>query len=216
MGQTNEIAIQILYDQYGEENVELLDGNMARTPEGIVTLIAKTNPRHEIAAELYAIGMRQNEIEMLLKRNKDNPSSGYYSRILKNPMVMARREEYAKEIAEQAKNRLTGVVVKAAENIAAAVEGGHLPSSLQVLKAADVINPVQKTQKEIKVSFGTWLEEGKAKSDKAKDVTEEGEIVSEPSCTPDTQQIAICADDMERSDTGETLDSNLFERDENG
>ena len=224
----NELAIEILYEQYGEENVEILEGNMARTPDGIVTLIAKTNPRHEIAAELYAIGMRGNEIEKILKRDKDKPSSGYYSRILKNPLVVKHRESFAKEVSERAKAKLTQVVVRAAENVADLVNNGDYASSIQVLKAADVINPVHKSEVHKKITFGDWLIEEREKAipiDPVKagkrEYIEEATLVDKSTgkdmcCLPDEQPVRDCGDATDNNQTGEQLDYELFSGDKNG
>lgn len=215
MGQP-ELALQILKDTYGEENVEELAGNMARVEGvGVVTLIQKTNPRHHIAAELASLGVRQVEIEKLLKRDKSKGSSGYYSRVLKNPMVKAQTDKHVAEHVAAAKARLNAVVEKSAENIAAAVEGGHLPSSLKVLQMADVINPVQRKEVTKKVLFADWLMGEREESIPVTEY-EEGQLIEDPSYQSDKQPIATCADELVDEPTGERLDGELFNGDLNG
>lgn len=137
-----------------------------------------TSPRHRIIGDLKACGMRNAEIADLLNGGESTVGQkAYIGLVSRNNEVQNYVDQQQQAIVGEAKAKLLSKVGVAADNIAAAIDGGDLRCSERILTSFGALTSgIRTEQHEVKVSFGDWL--SSHRDSRAIDVTPREGIIS--------------------------------------
>lgn len=153
--------LDLLKELHGEDNFEEIEGSNHIRVNGerayVLDPSKSLSVRHELIADLASTGMKPAEIATLVKTNGHKSDGGYYATLLRDPRIRERAKSAdLKDILVAAKKKIEDSVVKAAENIADAVQQGDVKVSQYVLATHGITDKVQQTTN-VNMDFGSWL-----------------------------------------------------------
>jgi len=145
-----------IVEDTGTEGAFRIDGEIVWIPDPKRGL----SFTQELIAELSGAGMSPTKIARMF--NYTSPGTPmHYKYTLRDPRLKARKEKARAEILREAKEKLHGSVLTAADNVVDAVNKGDYKASLFVLGTQGITDKPQPqhTTNNLRMDFGSWLSE---------------------------------------------------------